>query len=204
MTRTATDTRERILDAAQGLILAQGYGATSIDDILSHTDLTKGAFFHHFRSKKDLATALIERYAAHDAELFRAFLARADRLGRTPLQQVQVLLGLYEEEMAGLSGAHPGCLFASYAYQAGLFDEVTKRVVRKAFLLWREEVAARLRRAMETRKPALPVSAEDLADGAMATMEGAFVLSMTLRDPSVIARQIRQFRNYLDLLFGAG
>jgi hypothetical protein len=57
---------------------------------------------------------------------------------------------------------------------------------------------------METREPAIPVSAEDLADGAMATMEGAFVLSMTLRDPSVIARQIRQFRNYLDLLFGAG
>jgi TetR/AcrR family transcriptional repressor of nem operon len=204
MSRTATDTRERILDAAQDLILAQGYGATSIDDILSHTDLTKGAFFHHFHSKKDLATALIARYAEEYAGSFRAYLERADRLGRTPLQQVQVFLGLYEEEMDGLSGAYPGCLFASYAYQEGIFDEEARRVVRDAFLLWRDEIAARLQKVMEVHAPALATTAEDLADGALAMMEGAFVLSMTLRDPSVIARQIRQYRNYLELQFGAG
>ena len=46
------DTKERILDTSQALILENGFAATSLHNILKTTGVTKGAFFHHFDSKR--------------------------------------------------------------------------------------------------------------------------------------------------------
>ncbi len=43
---------------------------------------------------------------------------------------------------------------------------------------------------------------DDLADAFMAVFEGAFVLSKTLEDPKLVARQLRVFRQHLQLLLG--
>ena len=57
MARTANSkTRESLMEAAFGLVRAQGLAATSVDDICKAAGVSKGAFFHHFRSKEDLAT----------------------------------------------------------------------------------------------------------------------------------------------------
>lgn len=55
-------TRERILDAAQELFTEQGYEHTSIQNILDKLqNLSKGAIYHHFKSKQDILEALGER-----------------------------------------------------------------------------------------------------------------------------------------------
>src|SRR5690606_30813305 len=66
MLKNGADTRERLLDAAEQLYLERGYGATSVEAIVAAAGLTKGALFHHFPTKHDLALALIERYATSD------------------------------------------------------------------------------------------------------------------------------------------
>ena len=55
--KAESDSRTRLLDAAMHVIRAQGYSATTVDDICSEAGLTKGAFFYHFKSKEDLAVA---------------------------------------------------------------------------------------------------------------------------------------------------
>ena len=62
--RDGSATRERILDAAQRIVLERGFAATSVDAVLEEAPATKGAFFHHFPSKNDLGRALLKRYAA--------------------------------------------------------------------------------------------------------------------------------------------
>jgi len=47
-------TREKILDAAQGMVLERGYSGVSIDKLIESLGVTKGAFFHHFKNKKEL------------------------------------------------------------------------------------------------------------------------------------------------------
>ena len=49
MARKGENTRERILQAADALIMESGFAGTSIDDILKSAGLTKGAFFHYFK-----------------------------------------------------------------------------------------------------------------------------------------------------------
>ncbi len=50
----AKKTREQLLEDATFLFGTVGYANTSLDDICARSDTTKGAFFHHFKSKKDL------------------------------------------------------------------------------------------------------------------------------------------------------
>ncbi len=190
------------MDVAERLYLDRGYGGTSIDAVLEEAGLTKGAFFHHFESKHDLARALIERYAALDHALLERSIERAERLSRDPLQQVLLLVGLQEEELAEASEGQAGCLFASYAYQAGLFDEHVNAVIRDGLLAWRTELGTRLRLAMSEHAPRLSVEPEDVADAFLVSMEGAFVVSRALQEPALLARQLREYRNYLELLFG--
>lgn len=52
-------TRTGILQKAFELIYRQGYQATSIDEIIAKTAVTKGAFFYHFKNKEDMGLALI-------------------------------------------------------------------------------------------------------------------------------------------------
>ncbi len=58
MNKAAT-TRLNILQKAFELIYAQGYQTTSIDDILATTQVTKGAFYYHFKNKDEMGMAII-------------------------------------------------------------------------------------------------------------------------------------------------
>jgi TetR/AcrR family transcriptional regulator, transcriptional repressor for nem operon len=52
-------TRLSILEKAFELIYAHGYQATSVDDIIANTQVTKGAFYHHFKNKDEMGLAVI-------------------------------------------------------------------------------------------------------------------------------------------------
>ena len=202
MLKNGGDTRERLLEAAERLYLERGYGATSIEAVVEAAGLTKGALFHHFDSKHDLALALIERYAESDRRMLEQNIARAERLSRDPVQQVLLMVGLAEEQLGELPLERSGCLFASFGYQAAMFDASLHELIRNELLLWRELVAGKLRNAMAQRALPLEVSADELADGLVAAIEGGFVLARGMRDASLLPRQVRQYRNYLELLFG--
>ena len=49
--------KTKLLRAALRVIRAKGYAATTVDDICHQAGVTKGSFFHHFKSKDELALA---------------------------------------------------------------------------------------------------------------------------------------------------
>jgi AcrR family transcriptional regulator len=73
--RSATQTRQRILDAAYGLFWRQGFLRVSMDEIAARAAITKRALYQHFRSKDDLMAAAL----AKSSELA---LARLNTFGR--------------------------------------------------------------------------------------------------------------------------
>ncbi len=66
MPRDGSATRQRILDTAERLVIDNGFAGTSVDQVVVESGTSKGAFFHHFPSKVDLARSLVARYAATD------------------------------------------------------------------------------------------------------------------------------------------
>jgi len=202
--RSAAPTRERLLDAAQQMINRQGFAATSIDQIIGEVGLTKGSFFYHFKTKNDLARALMDRFASYDQALLASTMERAERLSDDPLQQLLIFVGLMLEVAEELDATpQPGCLFASYCYESGLFDEETNGVIRGAFLEWRRVLAGKLEAAARLHPPRAEVDLDSVADLLTVIFEGAFVMSRVTGTRGVFATQLRHYRNYLQLLFGA-
>ncbi len=64
--------RAKILEAALAVIRAKGYAATTVDDLCAAAGVTKGAFFHHFKSKDDLAVAAADHWSDMTGGLFAA------------------------------------------------------------------------------------------------------------------------------------
>lgn len=56
----AAATRLSILQKAFDLLYLKGYQATSIDEIIASTAVTKGAFFYHFKNKEEIGLAMIK------------------------------------------------------------------------------------------------------------------------------------------------
>lgn len=60
MQQRSEETRTKIMDAAIKLFSNRGYNAASVDDICAEAGISKGAFYHHFKSKQELFLALLD------------------------------------------------------------------------------------------------------------------------------------------------
>lgn len=204
MPRNAKDTRRRILDAAQAQVLVRGFAATSVDAIQEAAGISRGTFFYHFPSKDDLARALIERYAEEDRSLTDDLMTRAEALTSDPLQQALVFLGLWQELFQETGAGEAGCLFASYSYEAGLFDEHTHALIVGSIEHWRRAFGGKLEEAIRRHEPKAPDTNPYLiADVGYGILQGAFILGRTFSDPTIMLDHLRQFRTFLEVLFGA-
>ena len=201
-TETRAPARDRLLDAAESLINGQGFAASSVEQIIQEAGVTKGTFFYHFKTKNDLARALIDRFAAGDQELLRTSMERAEKLADDPLQQLLIFVGLVIEVAEQLdTEPNPGCLFATYCFESGLFDDETKGVIESAMTNWRRVVGDKLREAAEKHPPRVEFDPDVVADMITVLFEGAFVMSRSLGGPGVFAQQLKEYRTHVQLLF---
>src|SRR5688572_33431287 len=89
------ETRERLLAVAETAVMAKGFAATSIEELIAAAGITKSGFFYHFRDKGALARALIERYLVQDKILLEDIFRRGDQLNEDPLHGFLVGLRLF-------------------------------------------------------------------------------------------------------------
>ncbi|MDN3584834.1 TetR/AcrR family transcriptional regulator [Mucilaginibacter flavus] len=76
----AANTRLTILQKSFDLIYVNGYQATSIDVIIATTQVTKGAFYYHFKNKDDMGMAVVNEvmYPAMTEVLIKPLINSAD------------------------------------------------------------------------------------------------------------------------------
>ena len=129
-------TRERILEIAEAAVLAKGFGATSIEEVIAEAGLTKSGFFYHFKDKNALAREMLRRYVETNDRLFDEIFARGHQLSDDPLQAFLISLKLLAETMADLPSGHPGCLIASICYQERLFDREVRELTAQSVRDW--------------------------------------------------------------------
>jgi len=194
---TQTDARTRLLDAAMQVIRAQGYSAATVENICHAAGLTKGAFFHHFKSKEDLAVAA----AAHFSDM-------AERLfGAAPYQEIadplDRFLGYIDLRAAILTGPiyEFTCLLGTMVQEA--YD--THPAIRKACETYIGVHATGIAKDIEAAKalyaPDAAWSAESLALYTQAVLQGAFILAKAKGGPEIARDCVSHLRRYIVSLF---
>ena len=201
MASRAEATRERMLQAAKRLVMSKGFAGMSIDDVLKETGLTKGAFFHHFKSKADMADQLMRWYADSDMKMFRDFMARAEAAHDDPMDQLMQFLTDFEDYLLDPSNPPRGCMYALYTYEDDHFDNSVKGFVSDTLQTWTAMYIRKFQEVIDCYPPAKPVTAKRLAEMVISVIEGGLILERAYGNPGMTARQSEQFREYLELLF---
>jgi TetR/AcrR family transcriptional regulator, transcriptional repressor for nem operon len=195
------NTRERLLELAESAVLAKGFAATSIEELIAAAGISKSGFFYHFKDKGELAKGLLLRYLRQDRELLGSIFRRGDDLNEDPLHGFLVGLKLFAEMLADLPRAHPGCLAASFAYQDQLFNAELRKLNADGVLAWRNRFRERLRAIAGRYPPRHEVDLDALADTAYTLVEGGLILGRVLQDNTILPRQILLFRDFVRMIF---
>lgn len=83
------ETVNLILDVAFRLFMEKGYEHTSIQDIIDHLGgLSKGAIYHHFKSKEDILVAVTDRMTEESNQMLSEIRDRRDLTGREKLRLI--------------------------------------------------------------------------------------------------------------------
>jgi AcrR family transcriptional regulator len=199
--RKGSDTRERLLTLAEQAVLAKGFAATSIEELIAATGITKSGFFYHFRDKGELAKALMLRYLEQDKAVLDDIFRRGDELNEDPLHGFLVGLKLFAEMMADLPEAHPGCLAASFCYQDHLFSQEIRDLNAAGILAWRHRFRERFDLIAARYPPRIAVDLDHLADMLAAIAEGGIIVSKVVRDNKALSQQLMLYRDFVRAVF---
>ncbi|HEU5108287.1 MAG TPA: helix-turn-helix domain-containing protein [Micromonosporaceae bacterium] len=199
MPRDGNPTRERILRVAERLMTDQGYTATSVDQVIVEAASSKGAFFHHFSSKTDLAVQLVERYVAADLAHLDAGLTATAHV-TDPVARVVAFLRYYEDRADELMSAQSGCLYATVLAEREFTGSEINERVAMATRAWRDALASMLRAALTARRSGVDIDVDALADHLYTTFEGGFILCRTYEDRSAMRAQLRIYRQLIEAL----
>jgi TetR/AcrR family transcriptional repressor of nem operon len=199
MPRDGGPTRERILRVAHRLMTDQGYNATSVDQVIDESSSSKGAFFHHFSSKADLAVQLVERYVASDLANLDAGLAATAGI-EDPAERVVGFLRFYEDGADALMAEQTGCLFATVLAERQFTGTEMNRQIARTQEAWRRAFVDLLEPALARRRPLIDIDAGALADHLFTTFEGGFILCRALENKAAMHDQLRIFRTLVEAL----
>ena len=194
-------TRQKILDLAEDAVLAKGYAATSIDELIAAAGITKSGFFYHFRDKNELALALIRRYIERDDQIYDELFAKAEALSEDPLHAYLIFLKLLADLFGDLPNGHPGCLVAVSCYQEQLFNSEVRALTTYAMLNWRQRFRARLDAIALKYPPKVEIDLDSLADMMSALADGGIVASKALKQPQILKDQVLLYRQFVRLVF---
>jgi TetR/AcrR family transcriptional regulator, transcriptional repressor for nem operon len=194
------DSKARLLAATLRVVRVRGYTATRIEDVCAEAGLTKGSFFHHFKSKEDLALSAV----AHWEDYTRDFFASAPY--HRPADPLDRLLAYVDFRKSILTGDLPeftcfagNIIQEAYATHPAIVAACEKNVSGHAQTLERD-----IDEAMRKYSVRADWTAESLALHTQAVLQGAFILAKAKGGADVAVQSLDHLRRYLELLFAAG
>lgn len=198
MVRTPGLSRSKLLDAAIDVIRRKGYAATTVDDICAEAGVTKGSFFHHFKTKEDLALQLVEHWNTWTAEIFRSapYQALEDPRARV-LGYVDFRIAILGREITAFT-----CLLGTLVQEVHATHPVLRAACDAGLtghiqaLLLPDIEAARARYA-----PDAEWSAASVGYFIQAVLQGSFIFAKASQGAEVARENLVHLRRYLTGLF---
>ncbi len=196
---TIPPAKHKLLDAALHVIRAKGYAATTVDDICRQAGLTKGSFFHHFKSKDDLALAAVAYWRAMTEEFFATapYHAATDPLER--------LLGYLDFRGRILAGdlADYTCLLGTLVQETYDTHPAIRAACEQALSSHVAELTRDLQAAKKLRAPKAAWTAKSVGNLIQSVLQGAFIFAKAQQSPATIRESLEHLGRYLQFLLPA-
>jgi TetR/AcrR family transcriptional repressor of nem operon len=189
--------KTKLLDATLNVVRAKGYTATRIEDVCAEAGLTKGSFFHHFKSKEDLALAA----AAHWQQSTSAFFAEAPY--HAPADPLERLLAYVDFRKSLLTGELPEytCFVGTVIQEVyGTHPEISA-ACEKSISGHAGTLEADIAEAMLKYGVTADWTAASLALHTQCVIQGAFILAKAKGGAAIAAESLDHLRRYIELLF---
>ena len=191
------DTRERILAVGESLILARGFSAVGLSEILGTANVPKGSFYHYFQSKEGFGVALLERYFLAYADRHASARAAPGATGK------QIVLEFFRNWLVSqeASGAHHACLAVKLAAEVCDLSEPMRHALATGMNRIVADLADALRAAQADGQLGGP-DAGQLAESLYALWVGASVLARANGSTEALQRAYRQTEQMLERAHG--
>lgn len=190
------DTRERLLDAATSLSVEKGFVDTTVAEVCNRAELTKGAFFHYFKDKNAMGTAILEQWIADGGAAYgRApFWDEADPLDR--------IYGYIDFTVERVKAGPLGCLVGIFSQELWQSNPNLRADCEAAFTDWAEGLADLFEEAKLRHAPKASFDPRSLAYHFIAVFEGSLILARGHERPELVEDQLGHFKRYAQSLFG--
>lgn len=191
--------KAKLLDATIKVVRTKGYNATRIEDVCAEAHVTKGSFFHHFKSKDDLALAALAHWKAGSGDLF----ANAGyHLAADPLDRV---LAYVDFRKTILTGELPEftCFAGTMVQEMYATNPQIRAACESSICGHTKTLEADIEAAMQKYRVTEDVTAGSLARHTQCVIQGAFILAKATGSTAVAAESIDHLRRYFTLLFRA-
>jgi AcrR family transcriptional regulator len=172
-----SDKRERLMEAAKVLIHRQGFAQTTLADIARESDVPLGNVYYYFKTKDEIADAVIAEYT----EQVREALRKLDECEVDPKKRLAWFIKRVAEFKDEI--ADHGCRVGSLCQE---LNKATTPLALKADNI----IAAEITWATAQFKALGRKDAGDLAVQLVATLQGISLLGNALKSPAVIGRQV--------------
>jgi TetR/AcrR family transcriptional regulator, transcriptional repressor for nem operon len=189
--------KAKLLKAAIDVFRAKGYTATRIEDVCEYGGLTKGSFFHHFKSKEDLALAAAKCWDVNADALFMSapYQSLPDPLARL-FAYVDLRIGMLQGEFPAFTCFAGTLVQEVYETHPEIRDACGQSITGNVAML-----EADIAQAMQLHGIAGDWSAASLARYAQTVIQGAFIMAKAHNDKAIAKESLEHFKRYLKLLF---
>jgi TetR/AcrR family transcriptional repressor of nem operon len=193
------ETKRKILDAGVQIMRSKGFSATSVDDVCLGAGVSKGAFFHYFKSKDELARAAADIFSENNARQIHD--APFKRL-TDPLARVFGRLDFVRELAGGSERVTKGCLIGMFAQELSSSHPELRRVCQESFCRVARDFEQDLTEAKAQYAPQAGFTPKRLALMYVAMVQGSLMMAKTADSNDILAENLEQFRQCLQSLFG--
>ncbi|WP_137390536.1 TetR/AcrR family transcriptional regulator [Rhodoligotrophos defluvii] len=193
----AQGSKAKLLDAAVRVFRKKGYAGTRVEDICEEAGLTKGSFFHHFKSKEEVAIAAADLFS----DRADAFFADADYHRVSDPADRLIAYADFRKRHAAGALADFTCLLGmltqeTYETHPSIRDAAGKHILEHAAAIAKDAAEAKALHAPEARW-----TPESLGIFTQAVIQGAFILAKSKGDEGIAQDCLEHLQRYLALLF---
>jgi AcrR family transcriptional regulator len=172
--------KEELIAAARELLAENGYQATSPRDIQERAGAGQGSFYHHFRSKQQLAAiALAETAAEMTAALDDIFVPQKEPMGRIWDYLTQARDPLR------------GCRLGRIAQESAIAEEPLRAPIAGYFADVEGRIVAALSEAESAGTVSLHLQPEDIAATLVAVVQGGYIVARAGANPALMDAAVR-------------